>query len=271
MITEGNVQKSDLLSILGRFFLWLTTSTVEALANLASPIMSFKGLDIDSTLEDIARQLRGKSGIYTFICIVDGKQYIGSAQDLYHRMQEHLNGRKSNVRLQRALGKHGIPNFIFVVYEFAPYTIPAILVLETLYISLVTSNMLYNIRLSATSMLGYKHTAEAIAKMVARLANPINHPMYGKTHTLASRLLISKPGPLNPMYGKHHSPSTKAILSAQKSRPVYSYSLDNVFVQEFTSATAASVHFGVNKTTIGRYVRSGKIFQNKYYLRSSRV
>lgn len=271
MITGGNVQKSDSLSILDHLFLWLTTNTVEALANLASPIKSFTGLDIDSTLEDIVRQLRGKSGIYAFICMVDGKQYIGSAQDLYHRMQEHLNGRKSNVLLQRALGKHGIPNFIFVVYKFAPYTIPAILELETLYISLVPSNMLYNIRLSATSMLGYNHTAEAIAKMVARLANPINHPMYGKTHTIASRLLISKPGPLNPMYGKHHSPSTIAILSALKSQPVYLYDLDNVFVQEFISATAASAYFGVHKTTIGRYVQSGKVFQNKYYLRNSRV
>ena len=44
-------------------------------------------------------------------------------------------------------------------------------------------SLLYNFATVATSLLGYKHTIEAIAKMKARFANPANHPMYGKTHT----------------------------------------------------------------------------------------
>lgn len=57
-------------------------------------------------------------------------------------------------------------------------------------------------------MLGYKHTEEAIEKMIKRFENKENHPMYGKTHTKEALTLISKPGVLNPMYGKTHKEST---------------------------------------------------------------
>jgi NUMOD3 motif len=40
---------------------------------------------------------------------------------------------------------------------------------------------LYNFKQEANSMLGYKHTAEAIEKMKARFVDKTNHPMYGKT------------------------------------------------------------------------------------------
>ena len=58
-------------------------------------------------------------------------------------------------------------------------------------------------------MLGYKHTAEAIAKMKQKLADKKNHPMYGKKHTLEALKAISKPGKLNPMYNKLHKIETR--------------------------------------------------------------
>jgi len=69
-------------------------------------------------------------------------------------------------------------------------------------------------------MLGYKHTEEAILKMIKHYENKDNHPMYGKTHTKESLLLISKPGALNPMYGKIHSESTKKIMSEALARKI---------------------------------------------------
>lgn len=186
---------------------------------LRSPLHVFSCLN-KATQYLILLKLPSISCIYVFVCFIDGKQYIGSAQDISHRMGEHFNGVKSNVRLQRAIRKHGINNFIFVVYELAPYHKPDILLLEDLYLSLIHPDLLYNFRLSATSMLGYKHTAEAVAKMVARLAEPSDHPFFGKSHIWASRLLISKPGTLNPMFGKSQTKETRATMSAQKSIPV---------------------------------------------------
>lgn len=241
------------------------------LFNLFNPSHVFSNLGSNKSIEDILSIIQQKSGIYPFICIVDGKQYIGSAKNLAHRFKEHLAGVKSNTRLQRAFGSHGIDKYIFVVYEFCPYTLPHILELENAYLTMIDPQLLYNFRLSATSMLGYKHTAEAIAKMIARFDDPTNHPMLGKSHTPEARLLISKPGALNPMYGKHHTDATRAILSAQKARAVYIYDLEDKFIQAFASAKLAAEHFGVWKGTIGRYVRSGKVFQDKYIIRDTLV
>lgn len=54
----------------------------------------------------------------------------------------------------------------------------------------------------ASSMLGYKHTDEAIQKMIERYKDKTNHPMFGKSHSQKVLELISKPGVLNPMFGK---------------------------------------------------------------------
>jgi len=52
--------------------------------------------------------------------------------------------------------------------------------METEIIKSVPFEDLYNFKKEANTMLGYKHTADAIAKMKLRLANKSNHPMYDK-------------------------------------------------------------------------------------------
>lgn len=58
---------------------------------------------------------------------------------------------------------------------------------------------------TATSLTGYKHTAEAWLKKVKRLKDKNSEPMFGKTHDENTLKLISKPGELNLMFGKKHS------------------------------------------------------------------
>lgn len=69
--------------------------------------------------------------------------------------------------------------------------------------------MLYNLVPTGGSMYGYKHTKEAIEKMKLRLIDPKNHPMFGKTHSIETRALISKTESLNPMFGKIHTAETR--------------------------------------------------------------
>ena len=47
--------------------------------------------------------LSKKGGIYCFINKVNLKQKIGSAKDMYFRLNEHLSNRKSNSALQPAI------------------------------------------------------------------------------------------------------------------------------------------------------------------------
>jgi group I intron endonuclease len=117
-------------------------------------------------------------------------------------------------------------------------------------------------------MLGYKHTVEAIAKMKLRLADKTNNPMYGKKHTLNTLQAISKPGELNPMFNKEHNIETRKKMSISHSKtPLGLYDIENYLVKIFINQVELATEFCVFKTTIGRYIKSGKLFQGKYFIR----
>jgi group I intron endonuclease len=222
---------------------------------------------------EVPKDLKNKGGIYCFHNTVDGKRYIGSAKDLYLRLKEHLNGKKSNIALQRAIEKHGLDNFCFYVFEYFDYvdaniSHEAITDLETAYINKFSFIMLYNFMRTATSSLGYKHTEEAKLKMSQRLADKTNHPMFGKTHSKEALALISKPGELNPMYGKKHSEETKLKMRQKKNKYINGvgiYDLEGNLIEKFNNNVDLAAYLGISKVTAGKYLNSGKIY-NKIYL-----
>lgn len=235
------------------------------------PLRVFKDLHIKSKVKSYREEeyeIKNKSGIYSFINLKNGKQYIGSAINLYERMQDHLAGRQSNILLQRAFKKYGKKNFHFLVYAYAPYTLPAITDLETLFMSYFSFDKLYNLTYAGGSMLGYKHTKEAIAKMKARLIDPKDHPMFGKFHAPETRALISKPGELNPMFGKIQTSETRLLISNLKSTPVTIYDSNNTYLLTFKNNVELSKYLGCNKSTVGRYLKSGKLYNKMYYIRT---
>ena len=121
----------------------------------------------------------------------------------------------------------------------------------------------------ANSSLGYKHTIDAINKMKFRLKDKSNHPMLGKTHSSFALSKISKPGNLNPMFGKNHSIETKLKMSSAKSKsPIGLYDIDNILIKSFINQVVAANYLSVNKSTINRYLKSGKLFLNKYYIKN---
>lgn len=84
-----------------------------------SGIISLKIYHDLSNHDEFKAELHRIGGVYGFIHINEGeikKKYIGSSKDLYQRFLDHLKGRDSNIRLQRAIEKHGIQNFKFAIY-----------------------------------------------------------------------------------------------------------------------------------------------------------
>lgn len=123
--------------------------------NKPTPLHIFKDLDNRSkVLSYRGIKLSGKSGIYAFVNMINDKRYIGSANNLYERMLDHLAGRSSNLLLQRAFAKYGKENFQFVVYAYVPYILPQITDIETLFMSYFPFDQLYNLTSTATSMYG---------------------------------------------------------------------------------------------------------------------
>ena len=117
-------------------------------------------------------------------------------------------------------------------------------------------------------MLGYKHTKQAIEKLKLRFANKSNQPMFGKKHSESVLSLISKPGKLNPMFGKTHSIETKLKMSLSKSKvSVGLYDTNNNLIKTFPNQVELSNFLKLSKSTIGRYLKSGKLILNKYFIR----
>ena len=103
------------------------------------------------------------------------------------RFKEHIKGRKSNIRLQRAIKKYGLNNFYYVIFEYYNSKDKILLInFETTYIDYFNFENLYNFKNIGQSMLGYKHKPEAIQKMINRYIK-YKHPMLGKHHTILTR------------------------------------------------------------------------------------
>lgn len=229
------------------------------------PLINYN--DLSNTL--ILRvELKNKAGVYGIINTKSSKQYIGSSLNLYSRLMVNIKGRDSNLRLQRSIHKDGLKNFKIVIYYF--HKDPAVFItdIETTVISAFPFSSLYNFKKEGNSMLGYKHTKQAIEKMKLRLANKNNHPMFGKKHSLSVLNLISKPGKLNPMFGKKHNEKTKKLMSIKKSiRPLGLYDDNNNLIEKYSNQVELAIKFNVHKTTISRFIKSGKLFKSKFFIK----
>ena len=242
-------------------------------------VIPIKPLKTYSDLSDtnlLKRDLRNLGGVYGLIHVKSSKQYIGSSLNLYSRLMNHIKGRDSNLRLQRSIKKYSLKNFNAVIYYF--HTDPAKLLtdIETMVISAFPFSSLFNFKTQANSMLGYKHTKQAIEKMKSRFVNKTNHPMSGKTHknnkTKITWSLKSKPGKLNPMFGKTHSEYKKNFnfisINFKKSiRSVGLYDENFNLIEKYSNQVELAKKFGVHKTTISKNIKSGKLFKGKFYIR----
>ena len=109
-------------------------------------------------------------GIYKIENQLDGKCYIGSAQNIHRRRREHLGTYKSNVKLKRAIEKYGIENFNFTILEEVRDKAKLLyyeqIWLDILYQSLDESDI-YNLAPTAGSPLGRTHSEETKLKIAA--------------------------------------------------------------------------------------------------------
>lgn len=236
------------------------------------PILTFNNLNYEDTIKSSRILLKAKGGIYSFINTINGNQYIGSAKDLYLRLNEHLNNKKSNLALQKAFTKYGLDKFKFCIYEYFTYeskiiSNKALTELETNYIYKFNFDTLYNFKATATSLLGYKHTGEARLKMIEYYKDKNNHPMFGKAHSKEALALISKPGVLNPMFGKNHSEATRAAMSEKKNKyplGVGIYDLEGNLIIKFKNNVELAKYLNISKVTVGKYLNFSLVYNKTF-------
>jgi group I intron endonuclease len=119
----------------------------------------------------------------------------------------------------------------------------------------------------ASRMYGYKHTDEAIQKMIERFKDKSNHPMYGKNHSKEVLRLISKPGSLNPMFGKKHSDESKKLMGIKKNKylnGVGIFDLEDNLIQKFANNVELANYLNISKVTVGKYLNNKLVYKNMY-------
>ena len=132
--------------------------------------------------------------MYGFFNLKDGKQYIGLSINLYKRTTDHIKGFNSNYNLKYSIKNCGLDNFHLFIYYYHEDPAVQLSAMEAEVIRSFPFAELYNIKKGCNPKLGYKHTADAIAKMKLRLVDRSNHPMYREKHTLEALQSINKPG-----------------------------------------------------------------------------
>src|SRR3954463_2245886 len=143
-------------------------------------LVAFDNLDMLESQQIAKKALYGLSGIYGVVHIPTGTSYIGSSVYLADRIMDHILNNSSNLHLQSAILKYGLSHFAFVILEYCISS--DMLKREQHYLDILFSlpvHLRYNFNPTASSMLGYKHTEETLAKM-SEAQTGANNPMFGK-------------------------------------------------------------------------------------------
>jgi len=192
------------------------------------PIKSYFNAEADKNT--IISDNKNKSGIYMWKNLINGKQYIGSAMDLYNRlsfyysfpaMQNSLKNSKSFI--YNAILKHGHSNFSLTIIEYCDKE--KCLERENYYLS--SENHEYNILETAGSSIGRKHS--------------------DKTKTIMSD---AKKGEKNPMYGKPKPVGAGTGKVAQKIEVIDKNSNE---ITVYNSISEAAKALNISHTRIVKY------------------
>ena len=125
-------------------------------------------------------------GVYSIKNLINGKFYIGSSQNIQRRKYYHFSllkrGCHKNFRLQQAINKYGLENFVFEILEICE--LPILIDKEQEWIDKFWNDgMLYNIAQKAgASFRGRKHSNKTIKKM-KNWQKKHGNSMKGKTHS----------------------------------------------------------------------------------------
>jgi len=100
------------------------------------PVKLYSNINIQK--QDILNDNKSKLGIYWIINKVNGKFYIGSAVNLNRRLNEHFQGDKSNIILQKAFKKYSLENFSIEILEYCDQVKEILLERELYYLGIIT-------------------------------------------------------------------------------------------------------------------------------------
>lgn len=221
--------------------------------------------------------------IYRIRNLINGKVYIGmTTKGLKNRWKKHLyNARKdeTNNKFYNAINKYGKDNFEVMVIETGIKSFRQLKELEIYYIGLFNSFINgYNSTLGGDGCVGYKHTPEAIEKIIEtstgrihseETKRRISEALRGRTLTNEHKQKISKG-----LNGKEVSLETRRKISQsmkgnknQRTVSIYQVSKQYEIVNVFETIADANVYIGrnANHGAISKCINGKQISTGGYY------
>lgn len=173
---EGSSPSSDNLNKCMKLYYILIKAMNLKNTNTINPVYSYNNPYEERA--QIYKDIKGKTGIYLWTNTISGKSYVGSAVDLRRRLSNYFSKVRIKSELEttksliyKAILKYDYSNFKLDIIEIC--NIESLLEREQYYLD--NFELKYNTLKTAGSLLGFKHSAEAIELIRAsRLGKPIS-------------------------------------------------------------------------------------------------
>lgn len=192
-----------------------------------------------------------KSGIYCWVNNISKNTYVGSAIDLSNRLNRYYHKseltKKSARPINLALLKYGHSNFTLEILEYCSKD--NLLERENYYLDTLKPE--YNILKFAYSMLGYKHSADAIKKLKSRNISKEQKLLLSLTHKnkIVGDETRAKLSSAIADFKRNNPLSEKQLANLRKK----SIEREGVAVSVFNSQTNEVKEFS-NKTEAGKFL-----------------
>ena len=201
-------------------------------------------LDNKSVQRQFLDENRGKAGVYKFTNLVNGNTYIGSSSNLSPRFLKYFNAKslnKNKMLINMAILKYKLSNFSLDILEYC--SLEDVIKREQYYIDTYTPK--YNILKIAGTSSGYTHSQNSLSK-------------------ISSRKISEET--LNNMRDRVQSENTKIKISKAIGIPIKVIDINNEEMIIFTSKKEGGKYLNTSDSTIGRYIKSGKLLFNRYLI-----
>lgn len=206
------------------------------------------------SLKDFSRLFKSEPGVYLWTNLYNGKNYVGSSNNIKRRVGEYLNParlrielRRGESKIYRSILKNGYSSFSLTILEYVDTDIfdnneYILLEIEQNYINKIKPE--YNILTLAKSNQGHIISDERRAKISKAKKGKSSH-RKGRQHNENSRMLIK--------------------LNSAKRRTVYIYSVKLELLNTYNSIKNCANFTNISRDRISRAIKSNKLVDNKYY------
>lgn len=201
------------------------------------------------------------AGIYQLKCTVNDKIYIGQAQNILNRFNEHRRNRNGHLIyrdciLYRAIKKYGWDKFEISVLEKVD-DFEQLNECEIFWINKL--NPEYNMKEGGDCARGWNHTEEAKKKMSetkSKMYLGENNPFYGKTHSEETKEKIRQARLGSKLSKEHREKISKSNKSHLKRKKVMQYDLDGNQIMIHKSVSDAAKHVKVSQSNMSSHLTS---------------